>query len=70
MPTTHRMSAKDALDKLREGNKRYAADVRSLEAMTSHSRRSQLAKAQDPCAIVMGCSDSRVPAEIVFDQGR
>jgi carbonic anhydrase len=68
MPT-HRMSATEALKKLRDGNQRYGSDVRSLEAMTSHSRRSELAKTQDPCAIVLGCSDSRVPAEIVFDQG-
>jgi carbonic anhydrase len=35
----------------------------------SHSRRAELAKQQQPFAIVLGCSDSRVPAEIVFDQG-
>jgi carbonic anhydrase len=68
MATRH-AKALDALKRLREGNLRYASDLRSLEAMTSHSRRSEFAKAQEPCAIVMGCSDSRVPAEIVFDQG-
>ena len=68
MATQH-ARAEDALERLREGNLRYASDLRSPEAMTSHSRRSELAKAQEPCAIVMGCSDSRVPAEIVFDQG-
>ena len=35
----------------------------------SHTRRAQLVAAQEPFAIILGCSDSRVPAEIVFDQG-
>jgi len=43
--------------------------MRSSEAFLSHSRRAELAKQQQPFAIVLGCSDSRVPAEVVFDQG-
>ena len=58
-----------ALAKLREGNARYASNVRSLDAMLSHTRRGDLATGQQPIAIVLGCSDSRVPAEVVFDQG-
>ena len=58
-----------ALAKLREGNARYASNVRSLDAMISHARRGDLATGQHPIAIVLGCSDSRVPAEVVFDQG-
>lgn len=58
-----------ALERLRAGNQRFAADVRSLDAMLSHTRRAELAKGQQPFAIILGCSDSRVPAEIVFDQG-
>jgi len=65
----HAMSARDALERLREGNRRFAADLRSLEVLASHTRRADLLGGQQPFAIVLGCSDSRVPAEIVFDQG-
>lgn len=61
--------ALDALARLREGNRRFVADVRSLESFASQMRRSQLTAGQAPFAIILGCSDSRVPAEIVFDQG-
>ena len=61
--------ARDALQRLREGNQRYASNVRSLDSLLSHTRRADLATGQQPFAIVLGCSDSRVPAEVVFDQG-
>ena len=61
--------AREALARLREGNRRFAGNVRSLDSLLSHTRRSELAAAQQPFAIVLGCSDSRVPAEMVFDQG-
>ncbi len=61
--------ARDALQRLREGNRRFVAEVRGRDALTSRQRRSELADGQEPFAIVLGCSDSRVPAEIVFDQG-
>lgn len=61
--------ARDALERLREGNRRFAADVRSGGTGTGPSRRTELAAGQEPFAIVLGCSDSRVPAELVFDQG-
>ena len=54
---------------LREGNRRFVADVRSHEILTGHARRRELATGQEPLAIILGCSDSRVPAELVFDQG-
>ncbi|MGB7217514.1 MAG: carbonic anhydrase [Vicinamibacterales bacterium] len=60
--------ARKAFDRLREGNRRFVADVRSHDALRSQ-RRIELAAGQEPFAIVLGCSDSRVPAEIVFDQG-
>ena len=63
------ISAKRALERLRDGNRRFASDVRSLETLASQRRRRELAAGQEPFAIVLGCSDSRVPAEIVFDQG-
>ena len=63
------ISAKEALERLREGNRRFVAGVRSHEILTDQSRRDELANKQDPFAIILGCSDSRVPAELVFDQG-
>jgi carbonic anhydrase len=61
--------ASQALERLREGNLRFAANVRGSDAFVSHTRRVELASGQQPFAIILGCSDSRVPAEIVFDQG-
>lgn len=63
------VSAHEALERLREGNLRFAANVRGADAFVSHTRRVELASGQQPFAIILGCSDSRVPAEIVFDQG-
>ncbi len=63
------ISAKEALTRLREGNQRFTSDLRSLESLLSHTRRSELADGQTPFAVILGCSDSRVPAETVFDQG-
>ena len=63
------VSARDALERLREGNLRFVSNVRGSDAFLSHTRRVELATRQEPFAIVLGCSDSRVPAEIVFDQG-
>jgi carbonic anhydrase len=62
-------SAREALTRLRDGNLRFASNVRGSDAFVSHTRRVDLAAGQQPFAIVLGCSDSRVPAEIVFDQG-
>src|SRR5919206_1613537 len=63
------ISAQEALTRLKEGNQRFVAGVRSLDSLLSHTRRAELASGQNPIAIVLGCSDSRVPAEVVFDQG-
>ena len=62
-------NALNALQRLREGNQRFAANLRSLEPLFSHAKRAELVAGQEPFAIILGCSDSRVPAEIVFDQG-
>jgi carbonic anhydrase len=59
--------ASDALARLREGNRRFAADTPAHT--TYRSRRLETAPNQEPFAVILGCSDSRVPAEIVFDQG-
>ena len=61
------IAAPAALERLREGNARFAADV--SRRVTSRRKRRELAAGQEPFAIVLGCSDSRVPAELVFDQG-
>src|SRR3989454_6898803 len=63
------ISAREALERLQEGNRRFVSDVRRDDTFTSQTRRKELAAGQEPFAIILGCSDSRVPAEIVFDQG-
>src|SRR5438046_10700163 len=59
----------EALERLIQGNKRFQSNVRGADAVLSQVRRAELAHDQRPIAVVLGCSDSRVPAEIVFDQG-
>src|SRR5687767_5118392 len=59
--------AREGLQRLREGNKRFVGGSR--DSSTSRLRRIELTAGQEPFAIILGCSDSRVPAEIVFDQG-
>jgi carbonic anhydrase len=54
---------------LREGNSRFAANISGPEEFLTSTRRAELTHVQEPLAIVLGCSDARVPAEIVFDQG-
>jgi carbonic anhydrase len=61
--------AREALARLREGNLRFASERGNRDSLTGRSRRSEVAASQEPFAIILGCSDSRVPAEIVFDQG-
>ncbi len=63
------LDADQALARLHEGNRRFVDHVISLEALLSHARREDHARAQRPFAVVLGCSDSRAPAEFVFDQG-
>jgi carbonic anhydrase len=63
------ISAREALDRLRAGNLRFVNDRRHADQAAGQPRRAELVHQQEPFAIVLGCSDSRVPAEIVFDQG-
>src|SRR6185503_5379981 len=63
------ISGREGLERLREGNQRFVAGIRRSGLLTSGMRRLELTAGQQPFAIVLGCSDSRVPAEIVFDQG-
>jgi carbonic anhydrase len=61
--------AREALQRLRDGNRRFVDDNRSSESLISPRRRAELTAGQEPFAAILGCSDSRVPVEIVFDQG-
>lgn len=63
------ISAREALLRLREGNRRFTANQSGAAGAADPARRVALVAGQEPFAIVLGCSDSRVPAEIVFDQG-
>ena len=61
--------ARKVLDCLRDGNCRHVHGLQKRDAQLSHLRRADLAEIQEPVAIILGCSDSRVPPEIIFDQG-
>ena len=63
------ISALEALERLRDGNRRFVADAQDPDKSLGHLRRRELVAGQEPFAIILGCSDSQVPAEIVFDQG-
>jgi carbonic anhydrase len=63
------LSALEALESLQEGNRRFVAGVADRTTLANQARRSALLAGQSPFAIILGCSDSRVPAEIIFDQG-
>ena len=62
------ISARQALERLRDGNRRFVSGVRSHDTLSSELRRRELVEGQEPFAVILGCSDSRVPVEIVFDQ--
>jgi carbonic anhydrase len=64
-----KITALDALERLRVGNHRFASGMGNVDGPSNRTRRAELVTGQQPFAIVLGCSDSRVPAEIVFDQG-
>ncbi len=59
----------EALDRLREGNLRYANATSSCDPAHTQARRAATVDGQQPFAVILGCSDSRVPVELVFDQG-
>ncbi len=63
------ITAREALQRLREGNRRFVEGDRSLDTLITQARRTELVANQTPLAVILGCSDSRVPVEIVFDQG-
>ena len=63
------ITAQEALQRLREGNQRYIDESKDHDVELHSSRRTELVAGQRPIAIILGCSDSRAPAELVFDQG-
>ncbi|MGH6646310.1 carbonic anhydrase [Aquabacterium sp.] len=62
-------TAREALARLREGNRRFVASVQSGQSLSGPAKPIELGQPQNPFAIILGCSDARVPAELVFDQG-
>jgi carbonic anhydrase len=63
------IQAQDALQRLQDGNARFVSGARDSSTFVTAERRNELNRNQQPFAIVLGCSDARVPAEIIFDQG-
>lgn len=63
------ITAKEALSRLMEGNERFVEGSHGVESRVRQMHNEELAQGQAPFAVILGCSDSRVPAEIVFDQG-
>jgi carbonic anhydrase len=63
------ITASDAIKRLKEGNQRFVSGVRSIDTIVKQIQRADFVEGQEPFAIILGCSDSRVPAEIVFDLG-
>lgn len=63
------ITASEAIERLKEGNHRFVNGVRSIDNIVKQIQRPDFVRGQAPFAIILGCSDSRVPAELVFDQG-
>ena len=63
------LSALEALQSLREGNSRFVSGEKTADFLMPQTQGSKLVGAQEPSAVILGCSDSRVPVEIIFDQG-
>lgn len=63
------ITSAEALQRLKEGNRRFVSGNHSLESLMTQARRRELTGGQEPFAVIIGCSDSRVPVELIFDQG-
>jgi carbonic anhydrase len=63
------LSPTEALDKLRQGHDNFLGDKPSLKSSRDKNRRLEIARGQVPFAVLVGCSDSRVPPEVLFDTG-
>lgn len=62
------ITAQEALERLKAGNREFAAGA-ARDPLITHAERAALAKGQAPFAVILGCSDSRVPSELIFNQG-
>lgn len=68
--TSHAEASLNAIERLKEGNRRFTSGMRSVEPLLSHLKMQELARVgQKPFAIVLTCSDSRSPVEMIFDEG-
>jgi len=63
------VSSSEGLLRLEEGNRRFLDGTGRSDLLVNEKRRRALVDHHDPIAIILGCSDARVPAEIIFDQG-
>jgi carbonic anhydrase len=63
------LSAQEALERLREGNRRFVSGDLSAALRVGSARWNALVEEQSPIAAILACSDSRAPVEILFDQG-
>lgn len=63
------ISTVDALERLCAGNHRFVAGTSNIDEALSSARRAELVGGQSPFAVILACSDSRVPVELIFDQG-
>ena len=63
------ISAPDALQRLRDGNRRFVSGKAGTSKTVNRTHDSSLSDGQSPFAIILACSDSRVPTELIFDQG-
>lgn len=63
------LNAIQGLGRLLDGNRRFAANQAVASLFSNPARRAELIAGQEPFAVILGCSDSRVPSELVFDQG-
>jgi len=62
------ISADEALQKLKDGNKHFVT-MHMKHPDTNKKRRAEMLKGQHPFVVILSCSDSRVPPELIFDQG-
>ncbi len=65
----HPVNHTQALERLKQGNVRFTTNVRSIESLGGKQQREALVGGQKPFAIVLSCSDSRAPSELLFDCG-
>jgi carbonic anhydrase len=63
------VTASDALKRLRKGNWRFVNGKNDIAKSIGEARRAELVDGQKPFAVILSCSDSRVPVELIFDQG-